>query len=146
MKENSIDGKKTIYAGMSIFDLIKDVDIILEKQVITLQDKKYLSLYLGIINTNNIISEYLKSKNINIGTFINFRYLNPEEYLDIYNKYFVDIFKEISFESINDNLEYLLDKEIIKKFNKSNNYNINNLIKTKNDNKQYINSLKYVEQ
>ena len=144
MKENNNEVKMSIYAGMSIFDLIKDVDIILEKQSITLQDKKYLSLYLGIINTNNIVSYYLKSKDINIGTFINFKYLKSEEYLEIYNKYFVEIFKEISFESINDNLEYLLNKKVIKMFNKDNSYYIDNLIKD-NDNKKYVNALKYVE-
>ena len=146
MKGNYIDARTTLYAGMSIFNLIKNVDITLEKQSITLDDKKYLSLYLGIINTNNTVSRYLKSKNINIGTFINFEYLKPEEYLEIYNKYFVDIFKEISFESINYTLEYLLDKDIIKKFNKSNNYYIDDLIKDKtNYNKKHVNTLKYVE-
>lgn len=144
MKENYREVKTTIYAGMSIFNLIKDIDITLENQIITLDDKKYLSLYLGIMNTNNVVSNYLRGKNIKIGTFINFKYLSHDQYLDIYNKYFTDIFNEIGFESINDNLEYLLNKKIIKMFNKSNNYHIDNLFEKEN-NINYVNTLKTVD-
>ena len=144
MKENYREVKTTIYAGMSILNLIKDIDINFENQTITLEDKKYLSLYLGIINTNNAVSNYLKKQNIKIGTFINFKYLSHEQYLHIYNEYFTDIFNEIGFESINDNLNYLLNKKIIKIFNKSNNYCIDNLFKNEN-NIQYVNTLKTVD-
>ena len=88
----------SIYAGMSIFDLIKDIDINIEGSSISLSDKKYLSLYLGVINTKNKITDYLKKQNINIGTFINFKYLKQDEYIRIYNNYFVEIFEQINFE------------------------------------------------
>lgn len=128
MKGNCEEVKTTLYAGMSIFGLIKDVEISMKDKNISINDKKYLSLYLGVINTENRVSNYLKSNNIKIGTFINFKYLKQEEYLDIYNNYFVDILNEINFESIERNLEYLLSKDVIKDFNISNGYNINSVI------------------
>lgn len=141
MKENYQEVKKTIYAAMSIYDLIKDVDISLENQIITSKDKKYLSLYLGIINTRNIVSDYLKSENINIGTFINFEYLKYNEYLEIYNKYFVEVFNEIDFISIESNFNFLLSKNVIKKFNETNGYSVDILFENISiSNKEYIKS------
>ena len=140
MKGNFEEVKMSIYAGMSIFDLIKDIDINIEGSSISLSDKKYLSLYLGVINTKNKITDYLKKQNINIGTFINFKYLKQDEYIRIYNNYFVEIFEQINFESIELNLNYLLSKKVIKCFNKSYGYNINTTID--NSNKQLINAIK----
>ena len=73
MKENCEEVKSSLYAGMAIFNLIKDYDLSIDKDNISLEDKKYLSLYLGIINSKNRISSYLKAKEIRL--YLNWRSL-----------------------------------------------------------------------
>lgn len=141
MKENYEEVKKSVYAGMSIFNSIKDYTLIMGNEELTLEDKKYLSLYLGIINTKNRISLYLKEKEIKFKIDFKYHYklLNQDEYLKVYNEYFVDELKEISFSSIEENFNFLLSKKIIKEYNKCNGYYV---CKTINDmNKQLIKTI-----
>ena len=134
MKENCEEVKSSLYAGMAIFNLIKDYELSIDKDNISLEDKKYLSLYLGIINSKNRISSYLKEKEIRFR--INFNYnpklLKSEDYIELYNKYFIDIFKCISFNSIECNLDYLLNKKIIQEFNKCNGHIVDKTVNERN--------------
>ena len=140
MKGNCDEVKLSVYAGMSIFSLIKDYKVKMKGKNISLEDKKYLSLYLGILNTKNSISDYLEEKGVRFNLSVNYNFLSREEYLNIYNKYFTQIFNEISLECINDNLNYLLNKKIIQDFNRSNGHYVD---KTINDrNKQLIKTIK----
>lgn len=128
--------KTSLYVGMSIFKLIKDQELNIRNKNLTLEDKKYLSLYLGIINSKNKISTYLKQKEVKFNLKIPFKYLDKEEYIELYTNYFIDIFKEVNFESIEIHLKYLLSKEIIQIFNRSNGHYVD---KTVNEsNKQLI--------
>lgn len=141
MKENCEEVKMSVYAGMAIFNLIKDYDLSIDRENISLEDKKYLSLYLGIINSKNRISSYLKEKEIRFS--INFncnpKLLKKEDYIEIYNKYFVDLFNEINFNSIECNLDYLLNKKIIQKFNRYNGHIVDKTINERN--KQLIKAI-----
>ena len=132
MKGNCKEVKVSVYAGMSIFNLIKDCELTIKDEVVTLEDKKYLSLYLGIINTKNNISNYLKEKNIRFNNLVTFKGLNHEEYIKIYNDYFIEILDQINFDSIEQNFEFLLTKDIIKKFNKSNGHYVDKTINESN--------------
>ena len=134
MKENFEEVKISVYAGMAIFNLIKDYDMSINREDISLEDKKYLSLYLGIINSKNRISLYLKENGIKFS--INFN-CNPEllkrdDYIQLYNKYFVDLFNEISFDSIECNLDYLLNKKIIQEFNRCNGHIVDKMVNERN--------------
>ncbi|MBQ2947185.1 MAG: hypothetical protein IJE04_05030 [Bacilli bacterium] len=134
MKENFEEVKISVYAGMAIFNLIKDYDMSINREDISLEDKKYLSLYLGIINSKNRISLYLKENGIKFS--INFN-CNPEllkrdDYIQLYNKYFVDLFNEISFDSIESNLDYLLNKKIIQEFNRCNGHIVDKMVNERN--------------
>jgi len=128
MKGNCEEVKLSVYAGMSIFDLLKGCEIKIWDKAISIEDKKYLSLYLGIINTKNKISSYLDKENIKFNILINFNFLHQDKYLKIYNEYFSDILMDVDFESIENYLTYLLSKDIIKSFNKSNGYHVNKAI------------------
>lgn len=134
MKDNYEEVKKAVYTGMATFNLIKDYDLKLYNKNLNLEDKKYLSLYLGIINTNNNFSLFLKENEIRFG--INFKcsykLLSTEDFLNLYNDYFVDVIKEINFNSIEENVNYLLSKKIIQDFNKCNGHNLNKIINDKN--------------
>lgn len=141
MKENYEEVKKSVYAGMAIFNLIKDYTLMMGDEELTLEDKKYLSLYLGIINTKNKISLYLKEKEIKfqIDFKCNYKLLSQDEYLKVYNEYFVDELREISFSSIEENFNFLLSKKIVKEYNRSNGHYVD---KTINDmNKQLIKTI-----
>lgn len=134
MKENCEEVKRSLYTGMAIFNLIKDYDLTIGREDISLEDKKYLSLYLGIINSKNKISNYLKEKEIRFR--INFnsnpKLLKREDYIDLYNKHFIDIFKCINFNSIECNLDYLLNKKIIQEFNRCNGHIVDKTVNERN--------------
>ena len=134
MKENCEEVKKSLYTGMAIFNLIKDYDLNIGRDNISLEDKKYLSLYLGIMNTKNRISSYLKEKEIRfrINFNCNPKLLRKEDYIQLYNKYFVDIFNEINFNSIECNLDYLLNKKIIQEFNRYNGHIVDKTVNERN--------------
>ena len=134
MKENCEEVKSSLYAGMAIFNLIKDYELSIDKDNISLEDKKYLSLYLGIINSKNRISSYLKAKEIRfrINFNCNPKLLKKEDYIELYDKYFIDIFKCISFNSIECNLDYLLNKKIIQEFNRCNGHIVDKTVNERN--------------
>lgn len=135
MKKNYEEVKTSIYAGMSIFDMLKNCQIEIEGKNITIEDKKFLALYLGIINTENEISKFMKIKKLNFDIKVSFNFLKTEKYLEIYNNYFMEILNDVNFESIEDYFYSLLDKDIIKSFNKNNNYYLNH---AKNKNKKLV--------
>ncbi|MBR6690641.1 MAG: hypothetical protein IKL65_04860 [Bacilli bacterium] len=132
MKENCEEVKASIYAGMSIFNVIKDYDLIMWNEKLSLNDKKYLSLYLGLINSKNNINLYLKENEIRFKFNINYKLLKQEEYLEVYNLYFVEIFNEINFESIEEHLNYLLNKKVVQSFNRCNGHYVDKIINEKN--------------
>lgn len=132
--------KTSVYAGMSIFDVIKDFELNMYGENVSLEDKKYLSLYLGLVNTKNKISLFLKEKEIKFKLKINYKFLRQEEYLEIYNSYFVEIMNEINFNSIEEHLNYLLSKKVVQDFNRCNGHYVDKTINDKN--KQLIKTIK----
>jgi len=141
MEEKYEEVKMTIYEGMAIFNLIKDYDLSIDKENISLEDKKYLSLYLGIMSTKNKITEYLEKNKINFKTYFNFnkKILKIEDYIELYNNYFVEIFNEINFDSIYKYIKYLLGKKIVQDFNEANGYYIDKIFEQRN--KQLIKTI-----
>jgi len=141
MEEKYEEVKMTIYEGMAIFNLIKDYDLSIDKENISLDDKKYLSLYLGIMSTKNKITEYLEKNKINFKTYFNFnkKILKIEDYIELYNNYFVEIFNEINFDSIYKYIKYLLGKKIVQDFNEANGYYIDKIFEQRN--KQLIKTI-----
>jgi len=141
MEEKYEEVKMTIYEGMAIFNLIKDYDLSIDKENINLKNKKYLSLYLGIMSTKNKITEYLEKNKINFKTYFNFnkKILKIEDYIELYNNYFVEIFNEINFDSIYKYIKYLLGKKIVQDFNEANGYYIDKIFEQRN--KQLIKTI-----
>ena len=107
MKEISEEIKISVYAGMSIFNLMKNCQIKINNKYITGDDKKYLSLYLGIINTQNVFSEYLTQKHISFNILVNYILLEPGQYVSIYNKHFMNILNDIQSFSMIEYINYL---------------------------------------
>ena len=107
--------KKSIYAGMSIYKAIENKKIVINNEVINKEDKKYISLYLGLLDITNICED----------VEIIYESLSKEEYLEVYKNNFVEIIKLINFDSLNEYLSYILSKDIINLFNQKYEININ---------------------
>ena len=107
--------KKSIYAGMSIYNAIENKKIIINNKIITNEDKKYISLYLGLLDITNICED----------VEVIYEKLSKEEYLEVYKNNFVEIIKLINFDSLNEYLNYILSKDIINLFNEKYEININ---------------------
>ena len=98
--------KNTIYTGISIFKIIKNSIVKIDKEIVSLEDKKYLSLYLGVINCD------IKKCDID------YEPINKYLYDEIYNEYFKDILINLDLSSLDNYFNSLLETNIVKRFNK----------------------------
>lgn len=98
--------KNTIYTGISIFKIIKNSIVKIDKQIVSLEDKKYLSLYLGVINCD------IKKCDID------YEPINKYLYDEIYSEYFKDTLINLDLSSIDNYFNSLLNIDIVKRFNR----------------------------
>lgn len=133
MEKETKEIKTSIYLGMSIYRTMKDCRIKFNQYLLTMQDKKYLSLYLGLIKSKNRVSERFKTLTMENNITVNATFLNQEEYVRIYMNDFADIVDKVDFESIDNYLEFLASKDIVRLFNQ-----INGISLVKESNKQLI--------
>ena len=133
MKKETKDIKTSIYFGMSIYKTIKNCKIKLDSHLLTPEDKKYLSLYLGLIKSKNKISESLNTRKMENNIMVSATFLNQEEYVKIYMNDFSNIIDNVDFSSIENYLNFLASQDIVKMFNKRNGINL-----SKKSNKQLI--------
>lgn len=133
MEKETKEIKTSIYLGMSIYRTMKDCRIKFDQYLLTMQDKKYLSLYLGLIKSKNRVSEKFKTLTMENNIMVNATFLNQEEYASIYMNDFADIVDKVDFESIDNYLEFLASKDIVRLFNQ-----INGISLVKESNKQLI--------
>ena len=133
MEKETKEIKTSIYLGMSIYRTMKDCRIKFDQYLLTMQDKKYLSLYLGLIKSKNRVSERFKTLTMENNITVNATFLNQEEYVRIYMNDFADIVDKVDFESIDNYLEFLASKDIVRLFNQ-----INGISLVKESNKQLI--------
>lgn len=133
MEKETKEIKTSIYLGMSIYRTMKDCRIKFDQYLLTMQDKKYLSLYLGLIKSKNRVSERFKTLTMENNIMVNATFLNQDEYARIYMNDFADIVDKIDFESIDNYLEFLASKDIVRLFNQ-----INGISLVKESNKQLI--------
>lgn len=117
--------KNAIYAGMSIFNVLKNSILKIDEENVSLEDKKYISLYLGIINSENKIS--YEFNDLFSELHMNYRLLDMSSYIELYIEDFVEIFENIDFNSIDNYFNYLLEKEIIRKVNLDNSLSEENI-------------------
>ena len=121
MNKEKTELKKSIYVGMCIFNCLKGSIIRINDEIVSFEEKKYLSLYFGMISIEGDEFNNLE-----------YRMLELDEYIDLYKNYFIEIFKNIDFNSKDNYYNFLLEQPIIKR------YNNNKLTKKKNSNKTLI--------
>lgn len=118
MEKEILEVKQALYAGMSIYKELMNSIVEVNSKNLSLEDKKYMSLYLGLLNTENSISNKLKEPGFRVYKKLNYKQLTKEEYINIYNEHFVEIFNQIDFNSIINYFEFLLNQSIVQNINK----------------------------
>lgn len=130
MKED-IELNNAIYMGMNIFDSTKEWFINAQKTEYRINDIKYLSLYLGILNTDNYISKKFKELNYDLSIKFNVTKIDKNKYLDIYDKVFFNILDISNINSFDEYVKFILNQDIIKRINQCANIDINELFSSK---------------
>ena len=136
MENEVLEVKQALYAGMGIYKELMNSVIEVNSKKLSLEDKKYLSLYLGLLNTENSVSNKLKEPGFRVYKRVKFKPLTKEEYLNIYEQHFVEIFNQIDFNSITNYFYFLLDQDVVRNINRAFRFDTDNLVN--NSNKQMV--------
>ncbi len=132
MKKEIYEVKNSIYVGICIY---KNINYLLTEafdELLIDEDKKYLSLYLGLLNTDNHISKSLNISYHKLNKQIDYDELEHDEYIKLYDKYFFDILRNMDFCSIDSFFELLISKDIVQLFNRILSINTDCIIKKSN--------------
>ena len=127
-----LDIKNALYTGICIYDRLSRTIVEIDGKIVSLEDKKNLSLYLGIIHTENCISNLLIESDLKKDTNITYKKLDNKTFLSIYNKIFKDSLIDIDIKTIEDYFMSLLNKDIVMKLNSEYNFNPSEFINIKN--------------
>lgn len=136
MKKDIQEIKNAIYTGICIYQRLSKTIVSIENEIVSFEDKKDLSLYLGIIHSENSISNLLLKTELKKDTNIKYKKIDEQEMKNIYNKIFRDSLIQLNFETIEDYFSSLLEKDIVIKLNREYSFNPLNFIS--NENKQLI--------
>lgn len=134
-----------IQKSIEIFLMIKNTILKLNDHIVSFEDKKYLSLLLGIKYTNNGVSDILNRFRYYYGIQVHTQGIEKDRKREVYNEYFKDLLFDLSsLQSIEELMLKLLDVPFILELHNYSGYSTNkikNVIKDKNDSKILIKSL-----
>lgn len=82
---------RVIYKTLEIFKTVKDTKLKLYNKVLSIEDKKILSILLGVLDTSNRVGDRLNKYGFSYGIIVRTSEMKDEEYNDIYNNYFDDM-------------------------------------------------------
>jgi len=134
MNNELIEMKNAMYAGVCFYNRLRKTIVEIEGKFVSKEDKKILGLYLGILHTENSVSNMLIGTELKKDTNIGYKCIDEYEYTDAYEECFKYIFSNMNFETIEDYFISLLDNEIIIKLNREYNFNTGEFINDKNKN------------
>lgn len=132
MKKDILEIKNAIYTGICIYQRLSRTIVEIEGEIVKLEDKKDLSLYLGIIHSENSISNLLLETNLKKDTNLKYKNLEEQEMLNIYNEIFKDSLVNLDFQTLENYFYKLLEKKIVIKLNREYNFNPYEFISAKN--------------
>lgn len=136
MNNDILEIRNAIYTGISIYKRLSRTIVKIEDEIVSLEDKKDLSLYLGIIHSKNSISDMLMDTELKKDTNISYKILEGNEFFSICTSLFNESLISLNFETIEDYFYSFLDKEIVVKLNRE--YDFNPLKFISNENKQLV--------
>lgn len=79
---------RVIYKALEIFNTIKDTRLKVYNRLLSIDDKKVLSILLGTIGTDNRVGDRLNKYGFNYGIVVHTCMMKDEEYNYIYSNYF----------------------------------------------------------
>lgn len=129
-KINNKEINEVMCKTLEIYEKIKDIILSMDDQKINLNDKKILSLFLGIIHTDNSVSDLFLENGYEYSINLTIPKLSINYYECCYNENFKDIID--SFE-LDDEIELkllmmkMLELDFVKKFNESKGYSIEDI-------------------
>lgn len=112
--------KEALYEGVCIYNEILNCKIKFGNVYLNNINKKYLSLYLGLISAISNIGIKIQPLNISV----NYVKLDKPFFIRMYE----DEFNSITFDSIDEYVNFLMSKNIIKVFNEINGIQIDDVI------------------
>lgn len=128
MNNQFIEIENAIYAGVCFYNRLRKTIVEIEGKFVSKEDKRILGLYLGILHTENSISNRLGATELKNNTNIGYKCIDEYEYKDAYENYFKAFFSTMNFETIEDYFSSLLNNEIIVKLNREYNFNVEDFI------------------
>lgn len=129
-KFNNKEINEVMYKTLEIYDKIKDIILLMNGQTINLNDKKILSLFLGIIHTNNSISSLFLENGYEYPINLTIPKLPINNYEYCYNENFKDIidgFGLVEKFDIKCLMIKILEFDFIRKFNECKGYFIEDI-------------------
>lgn len=124
MEIERLEIENAIYTGICIYNRLSKTIVEIEGRFVSLDDKRALSLYLGIIHTQNSFSSRLNETDLKKHTSITYKKLDSSTYFELYTLYFQDIINNFNLETIEEFLNCLLTKDIVKSLNREYDFNI----------------------
>lgn len=127
---NDPEVNAVIHKGMEIFAVIKNTILKMNNEILSMEDKKALSLLLGIEYTENTVSKKLKQVFYIYGITVYTMVYDRKECIELYEEYFkslIDGFELDSDFTVEQLMMKLLDISFISKLHEYNNYPINRL-------------------
>jgi len=128
MESERLEIENAIYTGICIYNRLSRTIVEIENSFVSLDDKRELSLYLGILHSQNHISDKLIETNIKKHTLITYKKIDSNTYLELYNLYFKDMINNFNLETIEEFLKCLLTKDIVKSLNREYDFNMDDFI------------------
>jgi hypothetical protein len=132
MKKDILEIKNAMYVGVCLYNRLRKTIVEIEGEFVSIEDKKILALYLGILHTENSISNKLIETELKRDTNIGYKEVDEYEYSSAYEECFKHIFNTMNFENIEDYFVSLLNNEIIVKLNREYNFNVGEFINVSN--------------
>lgn len=111
-----------IYKSLEVFDTIKNTKLKIGNKTLSIEDKKLLSLFIGVYYTDNPVSKIIKLLRYNYGIEVYTTSKSEDCYKDIYEKNFSDLFSNIGINEQTNTLEFallLFDQEFMEYFHHS---------------------------
>lgn len=128
MENERLEIENAIYTGICIYNRLSRTIVEIENSFVPLDDKRELSLYLGIIHTQNSFSSRLNETDLKKQTSITYKKLDSSTYFELYTLYFKDIISDYNLETMEEFVKCLLTKDIVKSLNREYNFNMHDFI------------------
>lgn len=128
MENERLEIENAIYTGICIYNRLSRTIVEIENGFVPLDDKRELSLYLGIIHSQNSFSSRLNETDLKKHTSISYKKIDSNTYFELYTLYFQNIISNYNLETIEDFLNCLLTKEIVQSLNREYDFNIYDFI------------------